>query len=121
MYYKYLAREQDIKNENIIDELKDDVELDLHEIADDFNYFDMEHEAQEIDALFDGKRTVSYDFVKSFLVTFRWIFNAAFIGLPWLFLSTNGLIWNLCLNVVMNHWWAGGNFWLVGNTVFAML
>jgi len=32
-----MAKEQDYKNEDIIDELKDEVELDLHEIADDFN------------------------------------------------------------------------------------
>jgi len=30
-------------------------------------------------------------------------------------------MWNLVLNSIMNHWWAGGNFWLVGNTVFAIL
>ena len=81
----------------------------------------MEEEAAEINALFEGRRQISYDFVKTFLVSFRWIFNIAFIGLPWLFVSTNGIIYNLCLNVVMNHWWAGGNFWLVGNTIFALL
>lgn len=116
-----MNREADIRNEDVIDEIKDEVELDLHEIADDFNLDQMENEAKEIDELFKGNRKVSYDFVKTFLVTFRWVFNAAFVGIPFMFISYIGIMWNLVCNIVMNHWWAGGNFWLVGNSIFALL
>ena len=116
-----MDQEADYRNEPILDEIKDEFELDLHEIADDFNLKQMEDEAKAIDELFEGKQIVSYDFVKTFLVSFRWVFNAAFIGLPWMFLSFNGMIWNLVCNVIMNHWWAGGNFWLVGNSIFAII
>tara|TARA_B110000285_G_scaffold195061_1_gene225085 strand:- start:42 stop:287 length:246 start_codon:yes stop_codon:yes gene_type:complete len=81
----------------------------------------MEDEAKRIDGLFEGREPVSYDLVKTFIVCFRWVFNAAFIGLPWMLISWTGFMWNLILNTIMNHWWAGGNFWLVGNSAFALL
>jgi hypothetical protein len=37
LYYKYLDEEATYRNEPILDEIKDELELDLHEIADDFN------------------------------------------------------------------------------------
>jgi hypothetical protein len=116
-----MNKEADYRNEPIIDEIKDEFELDLKEIADDFNLQEMEDEAKRIDGFFEGHEPVSYDFVKTFLVCFRWVFNAAFIGIPWIFISYIGVMWNIVLNVIMNHWWAGGNFWLVGNTAFALL
>jgi hypothetical protein len=81
----------------------------------------MEDEAKRIDGLFEGREPISYDFVKTFIVCFRWVFNAAFIGLPWMLISWIAFMWNIILNTIMNHWWAGGNFWLVGNSAFALL
>ena len=104
-----------------MDEINDEIWLDFREIEDDFNLKEMEDEADRIDGLFEGREQISYDFVKTFLVVFRWVFNAAFIGLPWLVISTIAFEWNIVCNTIMNHWWAGGNFWLVGNTIFGLL
>ena len=38
-----------------------------------------------------------------------------------MFLFLTGFMWNIIMNTIMNHWWAGGNFWLVGNTIFGGL
>ena len=53
----------------------------------------MEDEADRIDGLFEGREQISYDFVKTFLVCFRWVFNAAFIGIPWLVISAIAFLW----------------------------
>jgi len=81
----------------------------------------MEHEGYDLFQLTEGHREISYDFVKTFFVTFRWVLNALFIGVPWLITGYTGIMWNVILNTVMNRGWAGGNFWLMGNTVFAIL
>lgn len=113
--------EADFADAPILDEIRDAFMLDQHEISSDFNFDQMEEEAREVEEVFSGKRKVTYDCCKTFCVCFRWVANGALIGLPWLFISYTGVMWNIVCNVVMNHWWAGGNFWLVGNSIFALV
>lgn len=87
----------------------------------DINLYDLQTEVNILEDVLDGKKKVTYDCCKTFLVVFRWIINAALIGVPWILISYTGVMWNIVCNVVMNHWWAGGNFWLVGNSIFALL
>lgn len=49
---------------------------------------------------------------------FRFIINALFVGMPFLIFSALSIIWNLVLNIHFNRWWAGGNLYLIGGTLF---
>lgn len=52
------------------------------------------------------------------LLYFRWIINAIFIGLPFVAYEVFSITWNLVLNIWFNRWWAGGNLYLIVNTVY---
>ena len=58
-------------------------------------------------------------FVKTALLTMKWVFNTVFIAFPWVIISIILFVFNVILNIVMNKWWAYGNFWLIFNTFFA--
>jgi len=60
-------------------------------------------------------------FVKTALLTMRWVINIAFIGLPWMALSVVFIVYNLVLNIWFNKWWAYGNFWLIFNTIYGII
>lgn len=53
-------------------------------------------------------------------VTLRWVLNIFWFGLPWMFFSFIFVGWNFMINILWNKWWAGGNIWLMLNTVFAI-
>lgn len=40
------------------------------------------------------------------------------VGVPWLFVLVTIFGWNMFVNVSWNKWWAGGNFFLLGNTMY---
>ena len=52
---------------------------------------------------------------------FRWIINFLFVGVPWFFWSIVLCIFNLVWNMVLNDFWADGNFLLVFNTWYLLL
>lgn len=52
---------------------------------------------------------------------FAWVINIWLIGVPWLIFSTLCVGWNLYLNIFSNHWWAQGNVFLIGMTVYMMI
>jgi hypothetical protein len=60
------------------------------------------------------------DGIWMFLKVFRWILNFLFIACPWTFATQLMMIYNLYFNIVWNFMWAGGNAFLIANTIFAL-
>ena len=52
-----------------------------------------------------------------YIMYFRWLINAVFIGFPVWNVIFIGLLWNIWFNIVMNHFWAHGNLYLMLMTV----
>lgn len=50
---------------------------------------------------------------------FRWILNLITFGIPWTFISQIFFAWNVLFNAKWNFLWAGGNVYLIANTVYA--
>ena len=40
------------------------------------------------------------------------------VGVPWLFVIGSIGFWNLYVNISWNKWWAEGNLFLMGNTLY---
>lgn len=55
-----------------------------------------------------------------FIDVFRWLLNLAIIAIPWGFISQVFLFYNLFFNIDWNFIWAGGNVFLIVNTVIAV-
>ena len=55
------------------------------------------------------------------LLFFRWIINALFVGIPFSGYLCFTVIWNLVLNIKFNKWWAGFNFYLLLNTAYNLI
>jgi hypothetical protein len=53
-----------------------------------------------------------------FLGVFRWIINLIFIALPWMFVAQLFMMYNLWFNIKWNFLWAGGNVFLLVNTIY---
>lgn len=51
---------------------------------------------------------------------FRWFFNFIFFASPYFTFSIAMVITNIVLNILMNKWWAGGNWVLIFNTWYLM-
>ena len=43
------------------------------------------------------------------------------VGLPWLFLLLVVGGWNLYVNIWWNKWWAEGNLFLMGNSIYILI
>lgn len=54
-------------------------------------------------------------------MVFRWLLNLVVVGFPWTFISQIFFAWNVLFNAKWNFLWAGGNVYLVANTVFAYI
>ena len=117
----WVARQDREDNENILDEIEDEFNDFENEFVDDLPVNELSKEFQEIDDTVKGKKKFSMKFVKTALLTMRWIINTCFIGVPWVFLSIIFIVYNFVLNVWFNKWWAYGNFWLIFNTFYAII
>ena len=51
---------------------------------------------------------------------FKYIIDIAFIAIPWTIMAILCMGWNLWFNFAWNEKWAGGNFWLVFNTIYIL-
>jgi hypothetical protein len=51
----------------------------------------------------------------------RWIINFWLTGIPYLFYCTIAVVYNLFVNIWQNNWWAEGNLFLIGNTVYLLV
>jgi hypothetical protein len=54
-------------------------------------------------------------------VALKWVYSILLIGVPWCILSYLFVIYNFVGNIWLNEGWAQGNFWLMGNTIYAMI
>ena len=55
------------------------------------------------------------------MLYFRWIFNAIFFATPMALYILFSMVWNIFLNIHFNRWWAGGNLYLMVNTLFNLV
>ena len=56
----------------------------------------------------------------AFVKVFRWILNLVFIALPWSFIAQVFVMYNLWFNIKWNFLWAGGNVFLLLNSIYAI-
>jgi hypothetical protein len=100
LYYKYLDHEADERNEPILDEIHDEFEDDLHEIADDFNLDELKWENQYLVDTVEGKHPWSFAEAIKFVKSYRWFINILLVGVPWFLWSSSMLGWNIFMNVI---------------------
>ena len=62
----------------------------------------------------------NFETANHFLWVFRWLINGLLIGIAWFMLSILGLVYNVYCNIAWNRVWAGGNLWLMLNTMVAI-
>ena len=62
-----------------------------------------------------------FDNILDFWRHFRWWCNFWILGVPWAVIAALSVFWNWHFNVYWNYMWAGGNIFLVGNTIFGFL
>jgi len=96
------------------------------EIKDEFNWVEKEIENEyNIDEIReDGEDLVKkFTFPKIFklFVALKWVYFILIIGIPWCAFTGLLLLANIIVNAWLNEGWAEGNFWLLGNTVFAII
>lgn len=98
---------------NYGEELKtidDDIQGIERELVDDFD--------DEVNVYSIYRRS---DTIWTAFMAFRWVLNFIFIGIPWTFISQIFFAWNVLFNAKWNFLWAGGNVYLIFNTVFAYI
>jgi len=83
----------------------------IKEIGNEVPKYDLQEEEEEL-----GKLNSSN--VWDYLMYFRWVINAVFVALPFMFYYFLSLAWNLYINIYFNHWWAQFNVYLLANTVY---
>ena len=66
------------------------------------------------------KEWYEIDSVWQFVLVFRWLLNLVFIAIPWAILSQLFMAYNLWFNIKWNFLWAGGNVFLLANTLYAL-
>ena len=49
---------------------------------------------------------------------YKYALDVALVGIPWTIIAVLCIAWNLWFNYAWNEVWAGGNFWLMFNTVY---
>lgn len=90
-----------------VDDLTDEVEEEIKEtVVDELDVRDM---WDDTDSLW------------TFFLIFRWLLNLVFIATPWIFFSQIFFAWNVLFNAKWNFLWAGGNVYLIANTIYAYI
>ena len=114
------------KNESELERLEEEIQA-IEDDAKEFGYefqHDFEEEVPSIDAIeqeYKDLGGVTWDNSWEWLLFFRWVINALFVGVPFTIYSTFSVLWNIFLNFKFNRMWAGGNVYLIFNTVFMIV
>lgn len=66
----------------------------------------------------DAMNNSVVDAIWMFLKIFRWLLNLVFVAIPWGVVAQIFLIWNIWFNIKWNFLWAGGNVFLLINTIY---
>jgi hypothetical protein len=93
-----------------VKELDDDIQGIETELVDDFE--------DEVNVKAMWKRS---DSLWNFFLVFRWLLNLFILGFPWTFCAQIMFAWNIMFNAKWNFLWAGGNVYLLANTVYAYI
>ena len=57
----------------------------------------------------------------TYLYYFRWIINLWVDAVPWTIICITLLFWNVFVNIAWNKWWAGGNLFLIGTSLYHII
>lgn len=132
-YWDYDADREQCKTQLTAEEKAEEAEEDAFmaepvdkQIEDELNYLEKEVEKEyNIDEIReDGEEVVKkFTFPKIFklFVALKWVYSIILIGLPWVALTWLAVIANIVVNAWLNDGWAQGNFWLLGNTGYAII
>jgi hypothetical protein len=82
------------------------------EFKDDMEYI---YEKEETEPFSD------FDTILDYVKHYRWLGNFWIFGVPWFIIAAASNDWNLFFNIEYNYWWAGGNLFLVWNTIFGFI
>lgn len=94
----------------------EDTYYDPYENDNDFYWSDMyeglpEYDSDDLDENATWADTFEY---------YKYVADVAFIAIPWTVTALLCISWNLWFNYSWNEVWAGGNFWLMGNTIYIL-
>ena len=95
-------------------------------IEDDLDY-EFEQGVDYIkDKYSDTYQTIDYDIQKAkqawnILMGLKWIINFWVTGIPYLVYCLIAIGYNLFVNIIENNWWAEGNIFLMGNTIYLLV
>ena len=112
--YKFALETSTYQNEDVFEKIKDNAKEFINEIDEDIPM--EEYEKGMINFNIDN---ITFDSIKNMFWLYRWLLNALFIGLPWFAISILGMLYNIYFNIVFNRIWAGGNWWLILNSLVA--
>lgn len=113
--------EAEEREKSLLQKLQDFV--DGTKTKDDINYVvdAVETGVQDTEQYVEKTTFSVWDFFRTWfwrIYPLLWFVNMWFVGFPFLILSIFGFLWNTILNLFLNRFWAGGNFWLMFNTAY---
>ena len=116
MNYWYIDENGDYYYEYEPTYYDEDTYYDPYENDNDFTWDDMyeglpEYNTQDLDENAGWGDYFEY---------YRYIIDVILVGLPWTIIAVLCIGWNLWFNYAWNEVWAGGNFWLIFNTLFIL-
>ena len=113
--------EAEEREKSLLQKLQDFV--DGTKTKDDINYVvdAVETGVQDTEQYVEKTTFSVWDFFRTWfwrIYPLLWFVNMWLVGFPFLILSIFGFLWNTILNLFLNGFWAGGNFWLMFNTAY---
>ena len=113
--------EAEEREKSLLQKLQDFV--DGTKTKDDINYVvdAVETGVQDTEQYVEKTTFSVWDFFRTWfwrIYPLLWFVNMWLVGFPFLILSIFGFLWNTILNLFLNRFWAGGNFWLMFNTAY---
>ena len=113
--------EAEEREKSLLQKLQDFV--DGTKTKDDINYVvdAVETGVQDTEQYVEKTTFSVWDFFRTWfwrIYPLLWFVNMWLVGFPFLILSIFGFLWNTILNLFINRFWAGGNFWLMFNTAY---
>ena len=114
------------ENESELERIEEELKK-LEDDAKDIGY-EFEQDIQEeipsfkdMEKEYDELGGITWSNLWEWFIYFRWVINALFTGLPFSIFLGLASAWNIVLNIHFNKWWAGGNVYLVLNTVYSFI
>ena len=109
------AENRRFDNESFEDQFWEEGNYQLDELEDEYDIKEIEEAWENFISHF------TFPNFLALVVAAKWVFLVLFLGIPWLLFSQSCLIYNIVFNAWLNAGWAEGNFWLLGNTFYAIV